>query len=74
MLNRFHSSSFLVFIFSSEVEKGRHVLGFYVCLEILNYQTLLGLSFLVRSSVVVLINLYEIGVSILCLKQTMVHS
>lgn len=45
MLNSFHSSSFLVFIFNSEVEKGKHVLGFYVCLEILNYQTLLGLSF-----------------------------
>lgn len=74
MLNRFHSSSFLVFIFSSEVEKGRHVLGFYVCLEILNYQTLLSLGFLVRGSVVVLSNLYETRVSILCLQWTMVHS
>lgn len=68
MLNRFHSSSSLVFIFSSEVGKGKHVLGFYVCLEILNYQTLLGLGFFVRCSVLVLSNLYKIGVSILCLK------
>lgn len=68
MLNRFHSSSFLVFIFSSEAEKGKHVLGFYACLEILNYQTLLGLGFLVRSSELVLSNLYGIGVSILCLR------
>lgn len=45
MLNRFHSSSFLLFIFSSEVERGKHVLGFYVCLEILNYQTLSGSGF-----------------------------
>lgn len=67
MLNRFHSSSFLVFIFSSGVEKGKHMLGFYVCLVILNYQTL-GLGFLVKGSVLVLGNLYEIGVSILCLK------
>lgn len=74
MLNRFHSSSFLVFILSSEVEKGKHMLGFYVYLEILNYQTLLGLGFLVRSSVLVLSNLYEIGVSILCLRWAMLHS
>lgn len=74
MLNRFHSSSFLVFILSSEVEKGKHMLGFYVYLEILNYQTPLGLGFLVRSSVLVLSNLYEIGVSILCLRWAMLHS